>query len=76
VQTLEEAKAKPLGLGQALLDIVGVPKDVSQQFEPVGQVHQGIDADMARRFLLLNRECRDLQKLKDIKNDILLGKRD
>jgi len=76
VQTLEEAKAKPLGLGQALLDIVGVPKDVSQQFEPVGQVHQGIDADMARRFLLLNREHQDLQKLKDIKNSILLGKRD
>lgn len=76
VQTLEDAKAKRLGLGQTLLDIVGVPKDVSQNFKPVGQIHQGIGASMARRFLLLNREYRDLQKLKEIKNDILLGKRD
>lgn len=76
VQTLEGAQTKRLGLAAVLLDIIGVPEEVSKGFRPAKHVHRGIDADMTAQFLALNKEQSDLGKLRSIKADILKRNRD
>lgn len=54
---LEDMQSHPKGPGGALLDLLGLPADITDRILPVGHGNAGPGADLAERFLALNRSA-------------------